>query len=92
MDYMSTVRISNHAKEQMDERGITEQMVLEIIRNPDQTIPEDDDKLIYQSLRFFVEEGRDYLVRVFVNIVKEPHLAITVYRTSRIEKYWINED
>ncbi len=89
---MSTVRISNHAKEQMDERGITEQMVLDIIRNPDQTIPEDDDKLVYQSITFFVEEGRDYLVRVFVNIVKEPHLVITVYRTSRIKKYLINED
>lgn len=88
---MPEFRISKHAKEQMDERGISEQMVFDIIQNPAQTVPEDD-TLIYQSIRFFVEEGRDYLGRVFVNIVKEPHLVITVYRTSRIEKYWKNED
>ena len=34
----------------------------------------------------------DFLVRVFVNIIKQPNLVITVYRTSKIEKYWTDEN
>jgi hypothetical protein len=89
---MGEVRISKHAQAQMDERGIPEKMVLEILEQPDQTIPEDEGKLIHQSIKYFREEDKDFLVRVFVNIVKQPNLVITVYRTSKIEKYWKNED
>jgi len=89
---MSEVIISNHAYEQMEERGINEEMVYDIVNNPGQVIEEKPDKRIYQSKFFFEEDGRDYLVRVFVNIIKEPKLVITVYRTSKIKKYWIYED
>ena len=89
---MTEIKISTHAREQMDERGISEDMVFDILERPQQTIPEDEEKVIYQSIKFFEEDERDYLVRVFVNIIKFPTLAITVYRTSKIEKYWRDED
>jgi hypothetical protein len=76
----------------MDERGITEEMVMDILNNPAQVIPEDPDKEIYQSIMHFSEEGRNFLVRIFVNIIKVPNLVITVYRTSKIEKYWRDEN
>ena len=89
---MAEIRISNHAREQMKERGITEEMVLGIISSPQQTIPQGLEKMIYQSVKYFEEEKRNFLVRVFVNIIKQPNLVITVYRTSKIEKYWQDED
>ncbi|MCB0621225.1 MAG: DUF4258 domain-containing protein [Saprospiraceae bacterium] len=89
---MTEIKISTHAREQMDERGISEDMVFDILERPQQTIPEDEEKVIYQSIKFFEEDERDYLVRVFVNIIKFPTLVITVYRTSKIEKYWRDED
>ena len=89
---MPEIRISKHARVQMDERGITEEMVMDILNNPAQVIPEDPDKEIYQSIKHFSEEGRNFLVRVFVNIIKVPNLVITVYRTSKIEKYWRDEN
>lgn len=89
---MAEIRISNHAREQMRERGISEEMVLEIISFPQQAIRQGPEKLIYQSIKYFEEEKRNFLVRVFVNIIKQPNLVITVYRTSKIEKYWQNED
>ena len=89
---MVEIIISAHARMQMAERGIPEEMVLDIIESPQQVIPEEEDKMIYQSLRFFLEDERDYLVRVFVNVVKIPNLVITVYRTSKIDKYWQYED
>lgn len=88
---MPEIRISDHAREQMAERGITEEMVLTIVENPQQTIPLEPDKVVYQSLQYFDEEAKEYLVRVFVNIIKEPDLVITVYRTSKVEKYWKDE-
>lgn len=89
---MVEIRISNHAREQMKERGISEEMVLGIISFPQQTIPNGPEKQIYQSIQYFEEDKRNFLVRVFVNIVKQPNLVITVYRTGKIEKYWQDEN
>jgi len=89
---MAEIRISNHARAQMMERGISEEMVLEIISSPQQTIQEGKEKLIFQSVKFFEADERNFLVRVFVSIIKQPNLVITVYRTSKIAKYWKDEN
>lgn len=34
------------------------------------------------------EPEKYYLVRVFVDVDRDPAEIVTVYRTSRIEKYW----
>ena len=34
---------------------------------------------------------QEYLVRVFVDIDREPAEVVTVYRTSKIGKYWRTE-
>lgn len=89
---MAEIKTSNHARTQMSERGITEEMVMEIVSAPQQTVTQGEEKMIYQSIKYFKEDGRNFLVRVFVNIIKQPNLVITVYRTTKIEKYWQNED
>ena len=89
---MTEIRISNHAREQMAERGIPEEMVLEIIASPQQTVPQGEEKLIYQAVKYFEADEQHFLVRVFVNIIKQPNLVITVYRTSKITKYWKDEN
>lgn len=89
---MAVVQISNHAREQMRERGVPEEMVMEIISVPEQTVLESPEKMIYQSIKFFEQDQSNFLVRVFVNITKSPNLVITVYRTSKIEKYWHYEN
>jgi hypothetical protein len=35
---MAEIKISNHARTQMSERGITEEMVMEIVSAPQQTV------------------------------------------------------
>jgi len=42
--------------------------------------------ICYQS-RFDVD-GKQYLVRAMVNDAVEPSVVVTVYRTSKIKKYW----
>lgn len=85
-------KISNHAKDQMDERSVSEEMVLDVLRNPDQKIAVNKNKMVFQAKKYFDDAERMFLVRVFVNTLKNPNLVITVYRTSKIDKYWRYED
>ena len=41
----------------------------------------------YQSITGS-ETGENYLVRVIVNDTVEPEKVVTVYKTSKIKKYW----
>ncbi|MBK9569619.1 MAG: DUF4258 domain-containing protein [Chitinophagaceae bacterium] len=83
---MPEFSISNHANEQMKFRNVSLETVMSVLTNPQQVLTQDGRK-IYQSIINFVEEG-DYLVRVFVNIEVEPNNVITIYRTSKIDKYY----
>ena len=83
---MQQFSISNHAKEQMEYRNISLEVVMSVLTNPQQLLIEEGKK-VYQSIINFDEEG-NYLVRVFVNIDKLPFQVITVYRTSKIDKYY----
>jgi len=77
--------ISKHASEQMIARGIDENTVWDILNHPQQII-QLTDKQIYQSV--INENDKKYLIRIFVNNLKDPNLVITVYKTSKVEKYY----
>ena len=70
----------------MQLRGISIVIAENILQSPQQIINEDG-KRIFQSIVNFENEG-EYLVRIFVNTIKEPNLVITAYRTSKIDKYY----
>jgi len=65
-------------------RNISLEVVIMVLNRPQQILTEGG-KRIYQAIINFEEEG-NYLVRVFVNVEKDPNNVITVYRTSKIEK------
>jgi hypothetical protein len=72
---------SKHALEQMELRGISKDIVKKILVKPEQIRNEDGNK-VYQSM------VKEYLIRIFVNEKKNPKLIITVYKTSKIKKYY----
>ncbi len=80
------LKISDHAKEQMQDRKIPSKIVLEVATNPEQTYNNDIDETVCQSKITFGE--KTYLLRVFVNFTENPPVIISAYRTSRIKKYW----
>ena len=71
----------------MDRRGIPETVVETILQNPEQIVNEYGNKKAYQSI-IDSGAGKNYLVRVIVNDIVEPAKVVTVYKTSKIEKYW----
>jgi hypothetical protein len=78
------VIFSRHAREQMEIRRIPADIVMHVISHPTKILTENE-IVIYQSIVNFSTE--EYLVRVFVNEMASPNVVITVYRTSKIEKY-----
>jgi hypothetical protein len=77
---------SKHALEQMELRGIEKMEVLRIVHNPMETKTEDGLK-VFQALT----ENKEHLIRIFVNEEKNPNLIVTVYKTSKIRKYYEGE-
>lgn len=67
-------------------RKIPRQLVEPILHAPEQKVPEVDDITCYQSK---VEiGGKTCLLRIMVNEVIMPAVVVTMYRTSKIGKYW----
>ena len=80
-------RLSRHALDESERRRIPRDLLEQVLQNPQQVLPERDGKKIYQSQ---VEFGGSklFLLRAIVNDAVEPAVVVTVYRTSKIEKYW----
>ena len=85
------LKLSSHAIEQAARRGISEEVVLDVAANPEQTLRVSDDREIRQS-RVALSDRKDHLlVRVVVDRSRSEDLIVTVYRTSKIEKYWAEQ-
>ena len=67
----------------MQRRQISANVANAVLKDPGQVIEEDGNK-VYQSV--IRENGKSYLIRIFVNHHKNPNLVITVYKTSKISK------
>jgi hypothetical protein len=83
------ITYSNHAMQQMKLRSISMDLVEKVMDSPDEII-KFGTLTIYQAIIDFGEK-KEYLVRVFVNKEKEPALVVTIYKTSKIKKYYEGE-
>lgn len=79
--------LSRHAQEEMRRRQIDDDWLNAVLASPEQRISQGPGKEIWQS-RFVAEDGRMFLLRVVLAIDRNPMVAVTLYRTSKIEKYW----
>jgi Domain of unknown function (DUF4258) len=79
--------LTAHARAELERRQIPEPVLLKVLDTPEQRVPEREGRVAYQS-RIDFGRGRMMLVRAIVDERAEPNRVITVYRTSKIEKYW----
>ena len=79
-------RLSHHAQTELQRRNIPLELVESVINSPQQIVAEREGRKAYQSQVKF--DGRTFLLRVIVADDVSPMIIITVYRTSRISKYW----
>ncbi|MBI5214632.1 MAG: DUF4258 domain-containing protein [Ignavibacteriae bacterium] len=85
---MKPIRFSLHAEERLAARKLRHSTIEQVVRNPEQIVPDEDDinRQIHQSL--IEESGKQKLLRVIVEEDSSEIVVITVYSTSQITRYW----
>jgi len=84
-------RLTDHARFQMERRGVEEADVARVLSAPEQAEVVRPGRMVYQSRFERGEYGRVYLLRVVVDVEREPAEVVTAYWTSKVEKYWRDE-
>ena len=83
--------LTDHARQQMARRGISEAKVDQVLRAPEQVLEVRPGRVVYQARMDAENAEIVYLLRVFVDVDRSPPDVVTVYRTSKIAKYWRDE-
>lgn len=78
--------VTPHAVFEMQRRGIDHEILRQVLISPELREAVREGRDILQSRISF--QGGIYLVRVFVDVDREPAEVVTVYRTSKMNKYW----
>ena len=77
---------TDHAAIEINRRGLTVKTIDEILKSPEQRLDVRPGRVVLQSRN--EESGLEYLIRVFVDIDRNPAEVVTAYRTSKVLKYW----
>ena len=80
--------LSSHAVREMARRGISEADVRAVLAEPGQQRVVRPSRVVLASLLARDATGGGFVLRVFVDIDRSPPVVVTVYRSSKIGKYW----
>ncbi len=84
--------ITPHAAHEMRRRDLSEEVVFLVLAAPEQRLAARPGRDVLQSRVPMGSPATTYLVRVFVDVDRQPAEAVTVYRTSKVGKYWREEE
>ncbi|PIU21081.1 MAG: hypothetical protein COT15_04270 [Candidatus Diapherotrites archaeon CG08_land_8_20_14_0_20_34_12] len=84
---MPKVIYTFHATNQLLERQINKTVVEQILLKPDQLITDPKGYLIAQKI--IAKNGFKFLYRVIFIRQEDCFKVLTVYRTTKIQKYWV---
>lgn len=83
--------ITEHAAFELERRGLADEIVRQVLSGPGQQVDVRPGRIVLQSRLTLGRPAKEYLVRVFVDIDRDPAEIVTAYRTSKIAKYWQEE-
>ena len=82
-----------HSQEDIKEREINVEFVKDVIKNPQQTAEGYGGRKVAQSRYYDEDKKKEILIRVVYKESEKALLIITAYKTSKLKKYWReNED
>jgi len=85
------VILTSHARFEAKRRAISTKLIRKVASKPEQLIKGRKKKWIAQSKYFDELEQQTMLLRVIFEETKDVRKIITVYKTSKIDKYWKKE-
>ena len=80
--------LTPHAATEAQRRGISLELVRQVLAAPEQEFEIRPGRVVLQARISMGDPGKIYLLRVFVDVDRQPAEVVTVYRTSKVEKYW----
>ena len=82
---------TEHASFTVKRRGISKKIIREFVMHPQQSFSSETGRITIQGKYNDEIEGKDMLLRI-IGIKKSGSFKIiTVYKTSKIDKYWVKE-
>ena len=85
---ITNYRLTDHAKAEMVRRKISPEEVAKVLAAPGQIEVVRPGREVWQSGIKAGQSPREYLLRVFIDVDRNPPEVVTAYRTSKIAKYW----
>ena len=89
---MKDAVLTLHAAYEIERRGLTEEIVRGVLLNPEQREQLQPGRCVFQSRLDMGSPPKAYLVRVIVDTERSRPEIVTAYRTSKISKYWRDEE
>ena len=83
--------LTPHAATEAQRRGISIELVQQVLAAAEQEFEIQPGRVVLQARISMGDPAKIYLVRVFVDVDRQPPEVVTVYRTSKVEKYWRSE-
>ena len=83
--------LTPHAFHEATRRGISLNLIAAVLTRPEQRKDVRPGRVVLQARHAVGEPSKVYLIRVIVDVDRDPAEVVTVYRTSRIAKYWESE-
>ncbi|TAJ91935.1 DUF4258 domain-containing protein [bacterium] len=80
--------ITDHAASELGWRGVSEEIVRQVLTSPEQGEQIRPGRVVLQSRITMGLQGKEYLIRVFVDVDRKSAEVVTAYRTTKISKYW----
>ncbi len=80
--------ITKHADFEAERRGIKEELIKAVVENPQQKASSKKGRVIVQSKYYDEEINKEMLLRVVGIETQDKFEVVTVYKTSKISKYW----
>lgn len=79
---------SEHALFEIEFRKIKKEDIEHLIEKPMQKMPARKNRIIMQSRYYDYKENKEMLLRVIGEESENEFHVVTVYKSSKIEKYW----
>ncbi len=84
---MKPIRWTNHAKIKARQRNILDDIVIEVIKDPEHITPGHPPRSIYSRRYFDKQLQSEMLLRIIVEETDTEIIIISVYKTSKFAKY-----
>ena len=88
---MGNTLLTPHAAYELKRRGLMEETVKGVVENPEQSEQLRKGRWVFQSRLEMGSPPKTYLIRVIVDMDRDPPEIVTAYRTTKITKYWRKE-